>query len=669
MATNKEIIQVKVKGAQKAKNGLKGIGAAALKMGAIFFAAKGVINGIKGSIDAFGEQELAMKKIQTVLKSTNNASGITADGFYEMAASLQQVTTFGDEAIMGAQSLMMTFTKVGKEVMPDAIETVLNMSEAMNVGLKEQTIQLGKALNDPIQGISALSRVGVQLSDEQKLQIKSFMAVNDIAGAQAVILGELETQFGGMAKAAKDTLPGAIKSMKNALGDLGEEVGGLLAPAIQAGADLITGIAEKAGEGMDFAKTIDWSKTFENISNNTQIIWDAFAETARLGMDILPDLVGDFFPKMFNMTVKALGWIVDAIISIAKDLWKPIGNAFETLIFDIKAGWERFKVSTGQIFDIFAANTKNHFIGIGRTIIQVINDAATASNKILGTEFDMIKLPDLIDMDGLVEKQKTVFDKLTEDQKIAREKMISEQESSEIIDFLTSLLMGTEDEDSMDTIEQFNSAVKEIWVKAGNDIIEVSDEVKNKTESNNDDINKSNEKSARTFQKLTAGQKELSKSGAAQLISDLEKVASANEKYKKIYKAAAITQTIASTYESAQEQFNKFSEAYPAPFGQILGVVAATAAVGAGLARVAEIKKAQYGANFVTSGPQMMMVGEGSGPERVQVTPLVDPNLDGPQGQGITLNISGNVLHESFIEDDVIPQIREGLRLGENMGI
>ena len=229
-------------------------------------------------------------------------------------------------------------------------------------------------------------------------------------------------------------------------------------------------------------------------------------------MDILPDLVGDFFPKMFNMTVKALGWIVDAIISIAKDLWKPIGNAFETLIFDIKAGWERFKVSTGQIFDIFAANTKNHFIGIGRTIIQVINDAATASNKILGTEFDMIKLPDLIDMDGLVEKQKTVFDKLTEDQKIAREKMISEQESCEIIDFLTSLLMGTEDEDSMDTIEQFNSAVKEIWVKAGNDIIEVSDEVKNKTESNNDDINKSNEKSARTFQKLTAGQKELSKS-------------------------------------------------------------------------------------------------------------------------------------------------------------
>ena len=65
----------------------------------------------------------------------------------------------------------------------------------------------------------------------------------------------------------------------------------------------------------------------------------------------------------------------------------------------------------------------------------------------------------------------------------------------------------------------------------------------------------------------------------------------------------------------------------------------------------------------------MIMDGEGRGSEHVQVTPLVDENIDGPQGQGITLNISGNVLHDSFVEDNVIPQIREGLRLGENMGI
>ena len=82
---------------------------------------------------------------------------------------------------------------------------------------------------------------------------------------------------------------------------------------------------------------------------------------------------------------------------------------------------------------------------------------------------------------------------------------------------------------------------------------------------------------------------------------------------------------------------------------------------------VEQISKAQYGADFVTDGPQMMMVGEGAGPERVQVTPLVDENLEGPQGGGITLNVSGNVLSDEFTEDTLVPKLREALRLGNSI--
>ena len=261
------------------------------------------------------------------------------------------------------------------------------------------------------------------------------------------------------------------------------------------------------------------------------------------------------------------------------------------------------------------------------------------------------------------------MDKLVEDQETARAAIIDMQSGSEIIDMLSSMFMGTDDEDDIDTFQQFSDALVDVWSKAGDQIIEVNDEV---SKSNKDRFkgaeNDSNE-SGTAIIKMSDEQKKAGKDGANQMVSDFKVMADANAKYKKIYKATAIATTIASTYESAQEQFKKFSEAFPAPLGQILGGIAATASVGAGLARVAEIKKAQYGADFVTSGPQMMMVGEGSGPERVQVTPLVDPNIDGPQNQALTLNIQGNVLHESFIEDNVIPQIREGLRLGENIGL
>jgi len=253
MADKKLNIRVQTKGAKKASKDLKGVdsrlsslGKSALKAGAAFFAARGIINAFKAVVDAAAEQELAEKKLGAVLKSTSHAAGLQAGELKKLASSLQKTTMYGDEAIIGAQSLMLTFTKIGKDVFPDAIETVLNMSTAMGTDLQSSVIQLGKALNAPVEGISALSRVGVQLTEDQKNQIKSFVEVNDVASAQKVILGELETQFGGMAEAAGDTSAGAMAQMKNALGDTAEVIGALLAPAVTKLSGFLKSAAESA---------------------------------------------------------------------------------------------------------------------------------------------------------------------------------------------------------------------------------------------------------------------------------------------------------------------------------------------------------------------------------------------------------------------------------------
>ena len=189
------------------------------------------------------------------------------------------------------------------------------------------------------------------------------------------------------------------------------------------------------------------------------------------------------------------------------------------------------------------------------------------------------------------------------------------------------------------------------------------------------DLQKIWEDFIRTRQEAAAAEEAASlvmEKSSRQAVSDLQVIAQEYPRAAKAAKAAAIGMTIFDTYKAAQSTFASFvdkTSGIPAPYNVIFGAAGAALAVTAGLARVQSIRKAQYGADFVTQGPQMMMVGEGSGPERVQVTPLSDPNIDGPQGQGIVLNIQGNVLHESFVEDNIIPQIREGLRLGENMGI
>ena len=248
-------VDIKTTGAAKASKDLgkvdKGLGRLAKSAGvaaAGFFGARALISGFQSVIDLTKQQVLAETQLNAVLKSTGQVAGLTARELTGMASALQKQTRFGDEAIIKAQSLMLTFTKVGKEVFPDAIEAVLNMSEAMGQDLQQGVIQVGKALNDPILGVTALRRVGVQLSDQQVDLVKKFTETGEIAKAQKIILGELETQFGGVAKAAGETFAGSLDKMKNASGDAAESLGKALAPILIPMANNFTNLAISVSE-------------------------------------------------------------------------------------------------------------------------------------------------------------------------------------------------------------------------------------------------------------------------------------------------------------------------------------------------------------------------------------------------------------------------------------
>lgn len=189
----------------------------------------GAIVGAMGvSVKAFMEGERATAQLDAVLKSTNGAAGMTRDGLLELADSLQKVSTYDDEAIIGAESLLLTFTKVGKEVFPEAIGTILDMSTALGKDLSESSIIVGKALNDPIKGITALGESGVSFTADQKEMIKSMVEAGDVMGAQKLILAELATEFGGSAAAAAETFSGRLDQINVSLGNLFEAIGGAL---------------------------------------------------------------------------------------------------------------------------------------------------------------------------------------------------------------------------------------------------------------------------------------------------------------------------------------------------------------------------------------------------------------------------------------------------------
>ena len=180
------------------------------------------------SVQAFREQNKAIAQVEAGLKSTAGQVGFTSQELQKMATDLQNKTLFGDEVILkDATAQLLTFTNISGQNFARTQQAALDLATRLDGDLKGASIQLGKALNDPVANLSALSRSGIQFSEDQKAVIKSLTETGNLAEAQTLILDELNKQYGGSAEAAAEA-DGGFTQLANSFGDLQEEIGRLL---------------------------------------------------------------------------------------------------------------------------------------------------------------------------------------------------------------------------------------------------------------------------------------------------------------------------------------------------------------------------------------------------------------------------------------------------------
>ena len=191
----------------------------------------------------FTIQQKAIAAVEAGLISTGNAAGKTSQELQDLASELQRASLFGDEEILsGVTSQLLTFGNITGDVFNRAQQASVDLAARLGGDLQSAAIQLGKALNDPTEGLSALSRSGITFSESQKEVVKQLVETNDLASAQALILREIEIQYGGTAAALAEVDP--YTQLRNQLGDLTEIIGRVandfLAPLVRRISDLAT---------------------------------------------------------------------------------------------------------------------------------------------------------------------------------------------------------------------------------------------------------------------------------------------------------------------------------------------------------------------------------------------------------------------------------------------
>lgn len=425
-----------------AKSGLKGLAAV---VGGAFVVTK-VVGFFKDSIDAVSEWQTLNAQTSAVVKSTGGAANVTAKEVNSLAQSIEGTTATQAESIQAGANMLLTFKNIrnetgkGNDIFNQATSSLVDMSVAMGTDPKNAAIQLGKALNDPIAGISALSRVGIQFTEDQKDQIKTLVESGKTMDAQKIILGELNSQFGGSGAANADTYAGKLFLLQDAFGDMGEAIVSAVVPALSDLFGAITpvfawltdnqpvlfAVAGLLGVVMVLAfyawASSIWAANAALLANPitwivlliaglvAAIIWVAtqttiFQDVWRAVSTFFIDTwnnIASFFTTVWNGIVSWFQGAIDAVVGFVRDHWGlllsffigPLGLVIQWIVENWSGIVSFFQDALGNIGGFFSSvfggiggivkagfNGVVDFIrGIFNTIIRIVNGVIDGIN-------------------------------------------------------------------------------------------------------------------------------------------------------------------------------------------------------------------------------------------------------------------------------------------------
>lgn len=238
--------------------GMKLAGGAALGLAGVI--GGGLAVAFKQGVTSLQEHEKANARTLSVIKSTGGAAKVTAGEIASYASRLEDVTAVDDVLIKQGENVLLTFTGIrnevgaGNDIFRQATDLMVDFSVATGRDMTSAATLLGKALNDPIAGMTQLRRVGVQLTEAQKEQITAFVENGQVMEAQKVLLDALREKYEGAGEAAGNTLSGKIQKLKNKFEEFGEKLATKVMPYATRFVEFLTGIMESDGAGEVLSK-------------------------------------------------------------------------------------------------------------------------------------------------------------------------------------------------------------------------------------------------------------------------------------------------------------------------------------------------------------------------------------------------------------------------------
>ena len=340
------------------------------------FAAEKLYEFGKESLNLWNEHEQALGQIKAGLISTKNAAGLTTEELIKMQEELADKSLNTVTQIAKMQSVLLTFPSVTKANFKDASIAIENMATRLNKGdLQGTVIQVGKALQDPVHGIMALRKAGVNFSDSQKLVLQQLVATGQTMKAQQMILRELGTEFAGSAEIATHLGTGPLTMLKKKYEEIQIQIGGLLGQGIDKLIPSFNKLTNNIEKLINILKQVDYSRFISPLIE----IWK------------LVQMIGVELSKL----TKQLQGNTDSLHA-AQKAFNLLHYTMMVALFPLKMllSWITIFIEGIQsmvpVVYGFAAAIKEAFIGIGKVAKDIFGGIGSMISGVLN--FDISKI-------------------------------------------------------------------------------------------------------------------------------------------------------------------------------------------------------------------------------------------------------------------------------------
>jgi len=165
------------------------------------------------AVKSISNLEVQQGKLNALLKATGNAAGLVGRDIEMMAEAIGKGTLASVQGARDAAGVLLTFKSITGETFKETLKLTQDLAAVGFGSMKTAALQLGKALEEPEIGLSALRRVGVSFTEQQKEQIKVLAMTGRQMEAQAIIIKTLKEQVGGAGEGAAGGLAGAYDTL------------------------------------------------------------------------------------------------------------------------------------------------------------------------------------------------------------------------------------------------------------------------------------------------------------------------------------------------------------------------------------------------------------------------------------------------------------------------